>query len=304
MYTLKQIPEDFIVNEITDVTFGKEGKYIYFKMKKKGYNTLDALRKIAKNLRIPISWIGIAGNKDKQAITTQFCSVKQVSKEKLEKVKLNDIEIKIMGKGDLPISLGSLKGNSFEIILRKVNKKPKLKTKVLNLFGEQRFGRNNIEVGRAIIKKKFHEAANLLGIESRRPVENLNAINKRSLRMYIHAYQSYLWNKTVEELVNLNIEVENVPLIGFSTKFEDKNIESIYKKIMRNENITKRDFIIRQLPELSAEGDERKMYIDVKNLIISNLETDELNFNHKKLKLTFFLPKGCYATSFIRQLFN
>lgn len=304
MYTLKQIPEDFIVNEVTNVNFEGEGKFLYFKLKKKNHNTLDALRKIAKEVRVPLSWLGIAGNKDKQAITTQYCSIKQVAKEKLDGVKLEDIDIKIMGRGDEPISLGSLKGNEFEIVLRNVHKKPEPKIKVVNYFGEQRFGRNNVEVGRALIKKDFKKAAELLEIESRRPIEDLIAMNNRTLRIYIHAYQSYIWNKTVDKLIEKGIEVKTVPIVGFSTIFENEDVKKIIKEIMKEENLTKRDFIIRQLPELSAEGDDRNMYINVENLNISDLEDDELNENSKKLKLKFFLPKGCYATSFIRQLMD
>ena len=40
MHKLKQIPEDFIVREISDYEVDESGSYAYFVLKKKNYNTL------------------------------------------------------------------------------------------------------------------------------------------------------------------------------------------------------------------------------------------------------------------------
>ena len=80
-------------------------------------------------------------------------------------------------------------------------------------------------------------------------------------------------------------------------------IGEIIEAIMEKEGITDRDFIIRKIPEISAEGTERDMFIEVKDLEIGNLEDDELNNGKKKSRIKFFLQKGSYATEFIRQVF-
>ena len=52
MYLLKQILEDFIVREISSTPTKSSGKYLYYKLKKKNQNTLDAVTQLAKALRI------------------------------------------------------------------------------------------------------------------------------------------------------------------------------------------------------------------------------------------------------------
>jgi len=301
MYKLKEIPEDFVVIERSNFEFGTEGKYIYFKMKKKNYNTTRALEHIASKLRVPLEWFGFAGNKDKKAVTEQFCSVKGVSVNALKSVELEDISIEIMGLGDIPISLGNLKGNYFEIVIREIDEKPLIKDKFVNYFGPQRFGQNNVEIGRCLIKKDFKEACRIMGKEDVIPVEYLNSISRKISRIYTHAYQSYIWNKTVERIISKGIDVDEVPLIGFGTEFDNEEVKEICKEVMKEEGVKKRDFIIRQLPELSCEGDMRKVYCDVSQLEIYDLEDNDLG-SGKKCKVKFFLGKGCYATEFIRQL--
>jgi len=153
MYVLKTIPQDFIVKERSNVEIKKEGQYTYFLLKKTDYNTLKALQTVANVLHYNIKDFGYAGNKDKKAITEQLCSVK--GNPNLEHIKLTDIEVKEVGKGDKPISLGDLEGNEFTITIRNIEKLPEKKEEFTNYFGEQRFGRNNVEVGRAIVKGDF-----------------------------------------------------------------------------------------------------------------------------------------------------
>ena len=95
MHTIKDKPEDFIVKEITDISIKDSGEYIYFILKKRNYNTLDAMQKMADALHIPISRFGFAGNKDKKALTEQLVSVKDVNKDNLTNLNLNDIEIAV-----------------------------------------------------------------------------------------------------------------------------------------------------------------------------------------------------------------
>jgi TruD family tRNA pseudouridine synthase len=85
MYLLKQLPEDFVVIEIPSAKTEKQGKYLYFWMKKKGRNTLDVVKELARRLRIREKDIGFAGSKDKQAVTEQMISIAGMKKEEIEK---------------------------------------------------------------------------------------------------------------------------------------------------------------------------------------------------------------------------
>lgn len=306
MYKIKQKPEDFIVKEISTVKPQKQGRYTYFWLKKKEYTTLDAMEKIAAQLRIPVKKLGFAGNKDKNAVTEQMCSAEGVAESRLNTIKLKDIEVSYAGKGNLPISLGDLEGNEFAIVVRNIDSEPKLSTHFVNYFGEQRFSKNNALVGKAIVKKDFKKAVELV-LEGKGKTEHnvkkyldanpnnyvgaLKCIQKKMLKMYIHAYQSLLWNKRAEKF-----KEEHIPIVGFNTQID--------KKIMDEERITMRDFIIKQIPELSAEGGFRERTAEAKNLSMSELKEDELNPRKKKVLIKFMLPKGSYATEYIRQLFN
>jgi tRNA pseudouridine13 synthase len=347
MHKIKQIPEDFIVKEINDLEFNNSGLYSYFLLKKKNYNTLRAIETIADKLRINKKNIGFAGNKDKNAVTEQVISIKNSNKD-IQNIKIKDIELKYLGKGNEEIYLGRLKGNNFIITLRNLTKKEistieeKIKNNnisIPNYFGPQRFSNNNNLIGKAIINNNFKEAVDLI-IESNSDcnekikqhlqkqkndfVGALKIITFKLLKLYIHSYQSFLFNKALEqyigtinskkiknnELLNENAKLSDglinvtLPIIGFGTEIEDNNIKKIINEIMNKENINFRDFIIRAIPDLSSEGTERNTFIKVNNFKITSKEEDELNKNKEKLTVSFSLPKGSYATVLVDWLFD
>ena len=171
MYRLKENPEDFIVKEISIVKPGKQGTYAYVLLKKRSYTTLRALQHLAERLRIPLRDIGFAGNKDKNAVTEQLISIKNVREERIGNVGLKDIELEFLGYSNKPTSLGDLEGNQFRIVARSVDEKEianlekkagKKPILMPNYFGEQRFSKNNAEIGKALVKKNFKKAAELI----------------------------------------------------------------------------------------------------------------------------------------------
>ena len=319
MYQIKQQPEDFIVKEISTVQLGIEGKYSYFLMKKRNYNTFEAVQQIADLLRIPPKKIGYAGNKDKKAVTEQMISIEGIPKERIEQIKTNNMQMKDLsleykGSGNTRICLGDLKGNAFEITARNIDKKPKLKKKFINYFGEQRFSTNNAEIGKAIVMKDFKKAVELilcgtgraeermqeyLGKNTNNYVGALKTTHKKILILYIHAYQSLLWNRTVQKHSSEKNEMTEVPIIGFGIATPDKCTD----ELMQSEGIKPRDFVIKQIPELSSEGATRQAVAEASEVSVSKLEDDELNPGMKKTTIKFILPKGSYATEYVKQLF-
>ncbi|MBW2983851.1 tRNA pseudouridine(13) synthase TruD [Candidatus Woesearchaeota archaeon] len=323
MYRIKQIPEDFVVREVIRPILKREGDFAYFTLKKRNYSTLRAAEKTAELLNIPLKFIGFAGTKDKNAVTEQMISVKSINAEKLEDMKVKDLSYKLKGFSFKPLSLGDLEGNNFEITVRNLDSFDEFEKKgrFLNLFGEQRFSKNNSSIGKAIIKKEFKKALDLIlenerdykaGIEEalkKSPNDYIGALRripKKLLLMYIHSYQSLLWNKTA---LKLKDEKENikVPIIGFGSdidEIKDERVKSIVKEIMDEEKLTERDFIIRELQGLSPEGDKRDLFAEVRKLRVIEKSEDELNKGKKKIRISFFLKKGCYATEAIKAMFK
>lgn len=300
MYKIKQSPEEFIVNEIINLNIDQNGTNSYFLLKKINYNTENAIQTIADHFHIPRKKISYCGNKDKIAITTQYISIENLNHNLRKDFELKDIKLTYLGQGIERLNLGIHEGNKFEIIVSDADE-PKEKEKYLNLFGEQRFSNNNEQIGRAIIKKDFKKAIELI-LENKGNQEDkissylannpndyigaLRTLPKKIASLYVHSYQSYLFNKICK-----NWPEKKVPLIGFGTD------ENTVFSILQSENINVRDFIIRQYPEISVEGEMRNKFMQVKDLIIEKIES-------KKYKVSFFLGKGSYATVLIQHLFS
>jgi tRNA pseudouridine13 synthase len=317
MYTIKHLPEDFVVVEINKLDRGIEvkesGEFVYCILKKKDFTTFKAIEVISRKLGV--NKVGFAGNKDRVAVTEQVISIYDPG-NKVKDIKEDNLSLEIVGRGKCPISLGELVGNKFIIVVRNVeNEKVKAKDKIKNFFGEQRFSKNNKDIGKFLIKKNFKEAAEMIletegeferGVKlylKEHPSDYVNAIKKlpkRLISMYVHSYQSYLWNKIAEKLD----EDTEIPMIGFGTEIDEfsSKVRKLVEKVMEEEEITYRDFIIKQLGSVSAEGDKRKLFVDVEELVIGDLEDDELNSGKKKVTISFSLRKGSYATEVIKQI--
>ena len=329
MYKLKQIPEDFIVREVRKSELSN-GRFTYVKIHKKLRNTLDVAKEIAKRLGIKEKQIGFAGSKDKHAITEQLFSIENVNENKINTLDIENVTLEFLGYADKAIFLGDLEGNKFEIVIRNLEEVSLNAVDfVENYFDEQRFSKNNVEIGRSLIKKNFKNACELIDdLKLKQHLEKhgndyIGAIKKvspRLLIMYVHAYQSYLWNETLAKYLKqfTHQEVEyslgnfvfvdekqdvKVPLIGFDTSFNDSKIEKIVLSLMEKEGITLTDFVIKQIPELSREGELRDAFVDVKDFKLFDVEEDDLNIGKKKVKVVFTLGKGSYATIVVRKLF-
>ena len=324
MYFLKQIPEDFIVEEIGDYQLDDKGHYAYFLLKKKNHTTLKAISLLAKELGIPEKNIGSAGHKDRIAITTQVISIKN-GKKHFESVGARDISLQFLGNGSEEIFAGKLKGNRFRITIRNLTddqieslqKKSQKNVLMPNFFGEQRFSTNNVEIGKAILQARFKDALHIIEKEDKEfaPVitnylqskenDHIGALQKipvKILRLYVHSYQSFLFNELLKECISRKIEIDELPLIGFASSETDKKIDPILDELLKKEKISTRDFIIPQLRDISAEGESRKAFVPLRDFQIEGTGDDDLNEKKKKVIVTFSLPRGAYATVLIDYL--
>jgi tRNA(Glu) U13 pseudouridine synthase TruD len=123
------------------------------------------------------------------------------------------------------------------------------------------------------------------------------------LQFQVEAYQSYLWNMCAEQLVKENSSATKLPMIGFGVEI-DSLVEPVISKILATEGITQRSFIMHELPQISAEGRIRDIFIEIKDLTIGELKEDDLNPGMKKCLIAFTIPKGSYGTELIKQLFQ
>ena len=362
---IKLKASDFVVEEITPsgiiLEIGKssfpaeqlnqtvEKEFLHATLEKKNWNTILAIRELAKKLGISRKRISFAGTKDKKAITSQRISIKGVKIEDLEKVGIKDIKLRDFSYEDKPIRLGDLYGNRFKIIIREISLDEKeilarieailseLRGEFPNFYGIQRFGsRRPIThlVGKEILKGNFKKAIELYlceifpeeseeAKEARRNLseswdikralkefpkylsyENaiLNHLLKNendyvgalrrlplSLRkMFVHAYQSYVFNKALSFYIDSGIYVEKLPLPGYKIKLDE-----VTEEILRGEGIEKTSFKVQKLKEISSKGEYRNCFSEFRNF--------SFKVKDNQVELNFILEKSCYATSLIRE---
>ncbi|WP_340818887.1 tRNA pseudouridine(13) synthase TruD [Methanolobus sp. WCC4] len=173
---LRQVPEDFIVREITNREEGDSGKQLILELTKTNWDMHHLIRDMSRKLGISQKRIGFAGTKDKRARTTQKISIYDISKEDIEGFYLKDVELKVIGRSKRSIGLGDLYGNEFMITIRDIDlsqdelEKELKKTTdeivsfggVPNFFGIQRFGAIRPVthlVGEQLLKGDFEKAA-------------------------------------------------------------------------------------------------------------------------------------------------
>lgn len=181
--TLKSIPEDFVVKEITGKgmmlepgrTYNSkdlnedevpEGKFTTIVLQKRNWNTIQALTSIANLAGRGRKSIAYAGTKDRTSISLQLASIFGATPEQLMKIRLKDISINGAWKSN-GVEMGTNIGNGFEITIRDISSTKiepiieELNGRFPNYFDKQRFGSrlNNAVIGTCIMRNDFKGAA-------------------------------------------------------------------------------------------------------------------------------------------------
>jgi tRNA pseudouridine13 synthase len=89
-------------------------------------------------------------------------------------------------------------------------------------------------------------------------------------------------------------------LFGFDSIFSKGEMGEIEHKIIQEEKIDSRDFIIPEIPFISSSGLRRSLISKFNNLNYCWID-DNLNRNKFAINLKFELPKGNYATCLLRE---
>ncbi len=323
MYKIKQTPEDFVVKEVMDLP-KNSGSFSYFLLTKRNKNTYGSLDIIANKFDIAIKRISFSGLKDKNAVTSQYIAIHNLEEKYKKDFDFGDLEIKFLGCFDKPIYRGQHISNKFDIVVRNLDKKHKKANFIENYFDEQRFSQNNVEVGRVIVKKDFALACKILGkLDTGNSISLLRKYYGKNLRFFVNAYQSYLFNIVLFNLLKDRkdarvIKYESgllfafcvrkhsnikIPLINFDSEIKGDKLKRIYDLVLRKDRVRKEDFLIRQIPEIVSRGTTRDSQVIVKWENILFLE-DELNKGKIKAVLSFCLPKGAFGTVLVKKMFS
>lgn len=197
LYYFKKYPEDFVVEELLDFVPSWTGDALYVYFEKKDANTMDVIDGLMKKLGLPRSAFGIAGLKDKQAVTRQRITI---YKSHIDKVGGEEMFLEALaGYGKIiektyhptPLQVGQNGWNRFVIHLRasktitadiqeQIAKylEPIQQHGFPNCFGTQRFGKG---------MRNFHRAKEI--------IEGNNTIKGEfELKFKLQAYGSGRFN--------------------------------------------------------------------------------------------------------------
>jgi tRNA pseudouridine13 synthase len=391
--------DDFIVREVSDFKYGTSGDFLIVRLTKENWETHHLIRDLSRRLGVSEERIGIAGTKDKRAVTTQLMSIRGVSEEQLSHVDLPRVRLEPLGRANKDIGLGDLRGNDFEITVRNIalthdECEARLKNidagiekagGVPNFFGYQRFGivrpithlvgkkllkgdvegaamdyiarsfpgesEDNRSVREHIMETRdFKEGIKLYPLNLRyertmmhhlieRPGDYAGAFRSLSpklLKLFIHAYQSYLFNKLLSRrlldgfplneplegdvvcfmdaqgqpdtsklekvtkqnlpdikfLIKRNRAYVTLPLIGRDSGLDAGRAGEEASKVLDEEGIKVEDFAVAAMPDLASAGLRREILLRAKPVMTSSDNTATFRF---------FLPRGCYATTVLRE---
>jgi len=153
--------------------------------------------------------------------------------------------------------------------------------------------------------------------------------------MYVNAYQSYLWNECVKEILRRSIEKKKlysveyaVGSLLFFTDISDKKCEKIPQtfqtisdqmtatdderkiidRVLLKEKLKLADYKIESETGSFIKTRARPVLLNTEDFTIGTPERDEINsktnFERYKIQISFSLSKGSYATLVTKRLFG
>jgi len=163
---LRASPEDFVVDEEPAYPPSGSGDHVFVRIEKRGLTTPMAVERIARALGINARDIGVAGMKDRHAVTRQWLSLPPpITPEAASALALDDVTVLEAARHGHKLRTGHVRANRFVLRVREVAADSEGKARAIldalaarpgapNWYGEQRFGKggDNAERGLAIVR--------------------------------------------------------------------------------------------------------------------------------------------------------
>jgi len=302
-----------------------EGEHLFIHVRKTGANTLFVARELAKYFQVKEQLVSYAGLKDRFAVTQQWFGVHVPGKQvyDLSDLTIEGVEILHSERHNKKLRTGALTGNRFELILRDVSNLKALTERwheitnlgVPNYFGEQRFGIGGGNIDRA------------LALFSGTKVKD-----KKKRGMYLSAARSAIFNQVISKRIETNrfnelLSGDVLMLAGTQSvfladeldasiqqRFIDKDLDITAPMWGAGELMTLGDAhqleqsiadenaeLCQGLPRFGLKQERRRIRLTISDTDIEVLPSAD---NTDKVKVSFFLPAGCYATTVLRELLD
>lgn len=157
--------EDFVVDEIPAYEAdGTTDRHLLVRLEKRGLTTDEAVRQICAQVGVSPREAGVAGKKDKHAVTRQWISLPAATASELARFDHEDIRLLAVEGHRHKLRRGHNHGNRFEVVVRELDvdlptalarchAKAEAITErrgILNYFGDQRFGHDGANFDRGL----------------------------------------------------------------------------------------------------------------------------------------------------------
>src|SRR3990172_1451840 len=148
---LKECSQDFDVEEIPAYLPAGEGEHLFLWIEKEDISAEQLTRHVASTLGVSGREIGVAGLKDRRAVTRQYISVPTRFEDRTDALGTDRIRVLEARRHRNKLRTGHLKGNRFSILVRAVEPQADSRATEIgrriervgfpNYFGSQRYGR-------------------------------------------------------------------------------------------------------------------------------------------------------------------
>jgi len=168
---VKQQPEDFQVEELTDVTPAGQGPHALYRLEKRGWSTPDALAAVRRRWGLETRRLSYGGLKDRHALTAQYLTVWHGPRRNLTH---QGITVTYLGQVAEPYTSAAIRANRFRITLRDLTTAALAAAEaalpevgadgVPNYFDDQRFGSvtpGGEFIARLLVRERFEDALRL-----------------------------------------------------------------------------------------------------------------------------------------------
>jgi len=306
--------EDFVVREVPLYLPSGQGSHSYALVEKRGLSTRDLVVALMR-LGVAEAEIGVAGLKDKHALTEQWLSVPNRYAQVWEElVKLDGVRVLETSRHSNKLGIGHLLGNRFTVRIRQTNPTAlshaqavvaELQARGLpNYFGPQRFGRfgSNAIDGLRLIRGEFVPGGHRLGLFFISALQSLLFNHLLRLRLKRGLYDRVLARERAKRhdsgglfVVEDALESERVkrleisaalPLYGKKVKLSSGEAGGLEQEVLDSLGLRWLDFVRRR-------GAYRSSRVLLREL---ELAQDD------GLRVSFMLPKGAFATSVLREI--
>ncbi len=281
-------PEDFQVEERLSFEPTDVGEHLLLQIRKVNRTTREVQKQLASQFRVPLHSVGYAGLKDKRSVATQWFSVHLPRGSS----RVSDLALDVLRchRHVRKVRPSSSFRNRFDIVVRQIDRPLvsfKRLQRVPNYFGEQRFGRDGLNVVDAM---KWIQAGRLP--------------RSRFLRsIYISALRSYAFNLTLAARVERgqwhdtmegDIVVDGKPTGPLWGR--GRSATSGFAREIEVSALRESTAITDALEWVGLKQERRAFQLDPIELVCA--------IEGQAARLSFTLPAGCYATSVLRECFD